>query len=124
MKKVALLAAILALGAAGAAFASHEAPSIKLESAKATGHTIVVRVEIEHWKMLPSRVGLKPNSATGGHWHVFIDGKYNNYSANATTGRALKVKSGWHTVQAELANNDHSELKPPVKSRTMRVHVG
>ncbi|HEY6963246.1 MAG TPA: hypothetical protein VI408_15275 [Gaiellaceae bacterium] len=125
MRKVAAFVAVLALGVTGAAFAhGGDAPSIKLESARAVGHTIVVHVQIEHWKMLPSRVGKKPNSPTGGHWHVFVDGKYNNFSANATTGKALKVTAGWHIVQAELANNDHSELKPPVKSRTMRVHVG
>jgi hypothetical protein len=60
--------------------------------------------------MYPKLVGKKPNKPDGGHWHIFVDGKYNNYTANATTGRSLKLKPGWHKVQAELANNDHSEL--------------
>jgi len=125
MRKLAALIAVLMLAFVGAAAArDNGTPGIALLSAKATGHTIIVTVRIHDWKMLPSRVGKKPNSATGGHWHVFIDGKYNNFSANATTGKALKVKSGWHTVMAELANNDHSELSPPRKSKTMRVHVG
>ncbi len=125
MKKLAALVAVLVLGAVGAAAArAHGTPGIALLSAKASGHSIVVTVRVHDWKMLPSRVGKKPNSSEGGHWHVFVDGKYNNYSANATTGRALKVKSGWHTVRVELANNDHSELSPPRKSKSLRVHVG
>lgn len=125
MRKLAALAAVVVVSTAAAAVASaHGTPAIALLSAKASGHTIVVHVRIHDWKMLPARVGKKPNSSEGGHWHVFVDGKYNNFSASATTGRALKVKAGWHTVQVELANNDHSELRPAVKSRKLRVHVG
>lgn len=126
MRKLAALVAIVMLAAIGAAAAAraHGTPSITLLSAKATGHTIIVTVRIRDWKMLPSRVGKKPNSTEGGHWHIFVDGKYNNFSANATTGKALKVPAGWHTVTAELANNDHSELSPPRKSKSLRVHVG
>ena len=125
MRKTAALVAVVLLATIGAAAArAHGTPGITLLSAKASGHTIVVTVRVHDWKMFPSRVGKKPNSTEGGHWHVFVDGKYNNFSANAHTGKALKVKAGWHTVRVELANNDHSELSPPRKSKSMRVHVG
>jgi hypothetical protein len=88
-----------------------------------TGHVAVLTVKITGWKMYPALVGKSTNKSNGGHWHIFVDGKYNNYSANPTTGKSLKLKPGWHKVQAELANDDHSELSPPVKSKTLRVHI-
>ena len=124
MRKLAALTAVVLVSAVAATAAmAHGTPGITLLSAKATGHTIVVTVRIHDWKMYPSQVGKKPNDSEGGHWHIFVDGKYNNFSANAHTGKALKVKAGWHTVMVELANNDHSELSPPRKSKTIRVHV-
>jgi hypothetical protein len=98
--------------------------SITLVSVReGSGHTVVATVRITGFKMIPSRVGKKPNSAIGGHWHIFVNGKYNNFSANAKTGRTTKLKAGTYKIQVELANNDHSELSRPVKSKTMTIKV-
>jgi hypothetical protein len=123
-KVLVLVAAAVAAAILVAQTGAASGRSITLVSARATSSGIVVvHVRITGWKMYPALVGKQTNKPDGGHWHIFVDGKYNNFSANATVGKTLKLKAGWHTLQAELANDDHSELKPPVKSKTMRVHV-
>lgn len=120
---VALAAAVAAVQA-GATSSWSSSRSITLVSVhELSGSVVQVNVRITGWKMLPTRVGKKPNSATGGHWHIFVNGKYNNFSANAHTGKTLKLKHGTYRISAELANNDHSELFPPVKSKSMTVKV-
>jgi Domain of unknown function (DUF4399) len=120
---VALVAAVASMQA-GATTSKASARSITLLSVKEVpGSMVQVNVRVVGWKMIPSRVGKKPNSATGGHWHIFVNGKYNNFSANARTGKTLKLKHGTYKIQVELANNDHSELSPPVKSKTMSIKV-
>jgi hypothetical protein len=118
------LAAAVAAVQAGATTSRAAARSITLLSVhELSGSKVQVNVRITGWKMLPTRVGKKPNSATGGHWHIFVNGKYNNFSANAHTGRTLKLEHGTYKIQVELANNDHSELSPPVKSKAMTIKV-
>ena len=120
---VAVLAAFAAIQA-GATTSRSTARSITLLSVhELRGSVVQVNVRITGWKMLPTKVGKKPNSATGGHWHIFVNGKYNNFSANARTGKSLKLEHGTYKIQAELANNDHSELNPPVKSKVMSIKV-
>ena len=120
---VTIVAAVASLQA-GAATSRSTARSITLLSVhELSGSIVQVNVRITGWKMIPSKVGKKPNSTTGGHWHIFVNGKYNNFSANAHTGRTLKLKHGTYKIQAELANNDHSELSPPVKSKVMTIKV-
>jgi cobalamin biosynthesis protein CbiD len=120
---VALAAAVAAVQA-GATSSWSSSRSITLVSVhELSGSVVQVNVRITGWKMLPTRVGKKPNSATGGHWHIFVNGKYNNFSANAHTGKTLKLKHGTYKIHAELANNDHSELSPPVKSKAMTIKV-
>jgi len=109
---------------AGAHSTRQASPSITLVSVKELpGRIVRVEVRITAWKMIPSKVGKKPNSATGGHWHIFVNGKYNNLSANATTGRTVKLRRGRYAIRAELAYNDHSELTPPARSRTLTIKV-
>jgi hypothetical protein len=121
---VALLAALVSTQAFATTKSSVVKRSITLKSVKeAAGHTVVASVSITGWKMLPSRVGKKPNSKIGGHWHLFVNGKYNNATASPTTGKSLKLKPGTYKISAELANNDHSELSPPVKSKTLTIKV-
>jgi len=120
---VATVAAVASLQA-GAATRHSTARSITLLSVhELSGSVVQANVRITGWKMIPSKVGKKPNSATGGHWHIFVNGKYNNFSANAHTGRTLKLNHGTYKIQAELANNDHSELSPPVRSKVMTIKV-
>jgi hypothetical protein len=118
------VAAAIASMQAGATTNGAAARSITLLSVhELSGSVVQVNVRITGWRMIPSRVGKKPNSATGGHWHIFVNGKYNNFSANAHTGKTTKLRHGTYKIQAELANNDHSELSPPVKSKTMSIKV-
>jgi hypothetical protein len=120
---VALAAAVAAVQA-GATSSWSSSRSITLVSVhELSGSVVQVNVRITSWQMLPTRVGKKPNSASGGHWHIFVNGKYNNFSANAHTGKTLKLKHGTYRISAELANNDHSELSPPVKSKSMTIKV-
>jgi Domain of unknown function (DUF4399) len=120
---VALVAAAAAVQA-GATTSRATARSITLLSVhELSGSKVQVNVRVTGWKMLPTKVGKKPNSATGGHWHIFVNGKYNNFSANAHTGKTLKLEHGTYKIQVELANNDHSELSPPVKSKSMTIKV-
>ena len=120
---VALAAAIVSMQA-GATTTRSAARSITLVSVhELSGSVVQVNVRITGWRMIPSRVGKKPNIATGGHWHIFVNGKYNNFSANARTGKTTKLRRGTYRIQAELANNDHSELSPPVKSKVMSIKV-
>jgi hypothetical protein len=115
---VALAAAIASLQA-GAATRSITILSVR----EVKGGIVRVDVRITGWRMIPARVGKKPNSATGGHWHILVNGKYNNFSANARTGTTTKLRHGTYRIQAELANNDHSELNPPVRSKVKTIRV-
>lgn len=121
---VALLAALVSTQAFATTKSSVVKRSITLVSVKeGAGHTVIATVRITGWKMLPALVGKKPNSKTGGHWHIFVNGKYNNATANAKSGKSLKLKAGTYKISAELANNDHSELSPPVKSKTLSIKI-
>jgi hypothetical protein len=124
---IVLAAMVVGTGVAGAhAQRASATRSIHIVSAKAqSGGKILVTVKITGWKMYPKLVGSTstPTRPNGGHWHIFVDGKYDNFSASPTTGTAIKVKAGKHTVYAELANNNHSSLKPAVKSNTVHVTV-
>lgn len=85
--------------------------------------TVAVFVKIRGWKMYPALVGKKTNKADGGHWHIFVNGKYNNYSANATKGVTKKLKPGDYKIRVALANDDHSLVKGTHPSRAISVMV-
>lgn len=110
-------AALLAVPAAAAG-----KPAVTVTGTTVKGGIVTVAVRITGWKLLPARVGKKPNTPGGGHWHVFVDGKYNNAVA-ATRGATTKLAPGAHTIRAELANNDHSRLSPPVRSVAVKITV-
>ena len=63
------------------------------------------------------------NVAGQGHWHIYVNGKYNTFSANATTGRTKKLKNGDYKLYVELVNNDHSPLSEKTVSKKIRVMV-
>jgi uncharacterized protein (DUF2141 family) len=88
------------------------------------GGTVTVFVKVRGWKMYPKLVGKKTNKADGGHWHIFVNGKYNNYSANATKGSTLKLKHGDYKITVALANDDHSPVKGTHPSKTITAMVG
>ena len=115
--------AVLSVAAGTGSAATGRSISI-VKASPAFSGIVTVTVTISGWKLYPARVGKKPNMANGGHWHLFVDGKYNNFSAKATTGKTVALKKGTHKIFVALANNDHSPLKPPVTSRTITVKVG
>jgi hypothetical protein len=129
-RKLIVIATALAVLLAGSSVAAarpaspHASPHITLVSAKAgAGGVIVVKVRIRGWKMYPALVGKAPK-AGGGHWHIIVDGKYNNFSANAATGVSKKVAAGKHKVYAILAQDNHAQLSGAgEKTRTVTVRV-
>jgi hypothetical protein len=85
--------------------------------------TVTVLVKVRGWKMYPALVGKKTNKPDGGHWHIYVNGKYNTYSANATKGTTTKLKKGDYKLYVALANNDHSLVKGAHRSKTISVMV-
>jgi hypothetical protein len=99
--------------------------AIQLVEAKVDHGVIRVTVKIRGWKMYPQLVGKKPKP-DGGHWHIYVNGRYNNFSTSPTKGQTdpkKKLTPGSYKVYAALANNNHTLLKPSVKSKTVTVTV-
>jgi hypothetical protein len=104
---------------------SQAARSIKILSAKAEKGVVTVRVSIAGWKMYPTLVGKAPKP-DGGHWHIYVNGRYNNFSTSATRGQTnpkKKLGPGEYRIGAVLANNNHTEPKPKVRSAPVIVTV-
>lgn len=87
-----------------------------------TDRTVTVKVKIRGLDMAPAKVG-KANVAGQGHWHIYVNGKYNNFSANATSGKTKKLKNGDYKLYVELVNNNHSPLSERTVSKKIRVMV-
>ena len=127
---LALVASVAALGVVAAGDAATRSRSemmheITLSSFKVNAnHTVTVFVKIRGWKMYPSLVGKKTNKPDGGHWHIYVNGKYNTYSANPTKGTTTKLKKGDYKIYVALANDDHSPVKGTHSSKTVTVMVG
>lgn len=122
MQRWVLLTTVAALVSVGIAAAAPK-PSISIVGVSQVNGVVTVSVKIVGWKMYPKLVGKKRRSADGGHWHIFVDGRYNGFSASRTLGRTTKLAAGAHTIRVELAHNDHSLLRPAVRSRAVRVDV-
>lgn len=116
---IAALAAAAALAGPAAAAGT---PTVAITGTAVKGGVVTVTVRITGWKLLPALVGKAANTPGGGHWHVFVDGKYNTAAATSR-GVTNKLAAGAHTIAAELANNDHSRLSPPVRSAAVKVIV-
>ena len=115
---LAVVAAAAALAASGAA----GKPTVTVTGTTVKDGVVTVAVRITGWKLLPALVGTSPNTPGGGHWHIFVDGKY-NAAAAATRGATRSLAPGTHTISVELANNDHSRLTPPAHSAAVKVIV-
>jgi hypothetical protein len=73
---------------------------------------VSLRLRLLGWTMYPAKVGSPVNSIDGGHYHVYVNGKYHNFGSNATRARACGLETGrTYSLRVVLANNDHSELK-------------
>ena len=121
------LVAALGLVASGGAATSKRTDvmhEISIKTFKVNkGGTVTVFVKVRGWKMYPSLVGKKTNKADGGHWHIFVNGKYNNYSANATKGVTTKLKKGDYKITVALVNDDHSPVKGTHPSKPVSVMI-
>ena len=129
------LLAFVALGLAAAAVAvgqSQSAPDTR-EAKRSIGivktaedHGVVsLTVKITGWKMYPGLVGKKAK-AGGGHWRIFVNGRYNNLSTSATRGSTNSRRAlapGSYTIDARLVENNGRELRPAVRSKRVTVTV-
>jgi ABC-type glycerol-3-phosphate transport system substrate-binding protein len=122
------LVAALGLVASGSAATSKRTNlmrEISITNFKANKNgTVTVFVKVRGWKMYPKLVGKKTNKADGGHWHIYVNGKYNTYSANATKGVTTKLKNGDYKITVALANDDHSLVKGTHPSKAVTAMVG
>jgi Regulator of Chromosome Condensation (RCC1) repeat protein len=100
-----------------------DTPAITLLSARASGKVVVVKVKLSDWKMYPDLAGKKPNKPDGGHWRIFVDGRFNNRATQATTGKTTKLKPGKHRIWVILANNDDTAVAGAQRSKTLAVIV-
>jgi hypothetical protein len=98
-------------------------PAIALLGAKASGRLVSLRAKISNWKMYPALSGKKPNKPDGGHWRIYVDGRYNNSSTQPTTGKTTKLKPGTHRTWVILANNDDTAVAGTQRSKTLTVVV-
>jgi hypothetical protein len=129
LRRITTLAVVAALGAlavVGAAQARSGAAEgmYGIEITNFTvnpSHTVTISVKVRGLKLAPALVG-KKNVAGKGHWHIVVNGKYNNFSAT-TSGRAKPLKKGDYKVYVTLNNNDHSPLSEPARSKTISVMV-
>jgi hypothetical protein len=124
---VTLVAALGLVASGGAAMAQRTSMmrDISITNFKVNNKTgvVTVLVKVRGWKMYPSLVGKKTLKTDGGHWHIFVNGKYNNYSANAKKGVTTKLKKGDYKITVALANNDHSPVKGTHPSKPVSVMV-
>jgi hypothetical protein len=95
--------------------------SITIVSARVVGHVVTVRVRIVGWKLFPTLIGSPVNRPDGGHWHLFVDGRYIGGTGRLTY--TIELPSGVHQVRGELVNNNHTALRPPVFSPSVIVRV-
>ena len=130
MRRITMLAVAVALGAlaaGGAAQASTGTAGRMMHSIQITNfkvnanHTVTISVKIHGLTLAPALVG-KKNVAGKGHWHIYVNGKYNNFAAT-TSGKTMQLKKGDYKVYVTLNNNDHSPISPPARSKTITVMV-
>ena len=129
MRRIITLAAVLALGAVavgGAAQARTGAAEgmvgIQITNFKVNpNHTVTIDVKVRGLKLAPALVG-KKNVAGKGHWHIYVNGKYNNFAAGMA-GKTKPLKKGDYKVYVTLNNNDHSPLSEPTRSKAISVMV-
>jgi hypothetical protein len=117
---------VVAIAAAGAHSLAlvGPTPAISLLSARASGAVAVVKVRITGWEMYPAFVGKRPNRPDGGHWRIYVDGRYDGLSANPTSGRTHRLTPGSHRIAVALANDDGSRVAGAHPSRTLTVTIG
>ena len=72
---------------------------------------VSLRLDLRGWKMYPGEIGTSTNRADGGHYHIYVNGKYWSASANAKRARACGLATGaTYQLQVVLAYNDHTQI--------------
>jgi hypothetical protein len=118
------LSALAALALAVPAFATHiirpEAdtqvesyPAVRILRVHPNPNTgcISMELRIRGWKMYPKLVGSPTIVKGGGHYHVYVNGKYYSVGSNAKSARACGLDTGRsYSLQVILAHNNHSEI--------------
>ncbi len=74
----------------------------------------VVAVAIRGFDLDALAIGNSTNKPGSGHWHLLLDGKL-VAPQGKLQGLLKDLAVSQHTVKAELHNNDHSALTPPVE---------
>lgn len=73
---------------------------------------ISLRLRLLGWVMYPGEAGDAVNRPDGGHYHVYVNGKYHSFDSDASRARACGLATGQtYTLRVVLANNNHSELR-------------
>lgn len=68
-------------------------------------------LRIRGWKMIPGSVGNPVNVRGGGHYHIYVNGKYYAYGSNAHQAKVCGLDGGeTYRFQVILAWNNHQEL--------------
>jgi hypothetical protein len=124
MRKIVVLtlaAAIGALLATSVALAKKPPSQVQVERTPAVTilrvhpnpNTDCISLElwIRGWKMYPDQIGDPVNQPRGGHYHVYVNGKYHNVGANARSARACGLAAGRsYRLQVILAYDNHQEI--------------
>lgn len=124
MRKIVVLtlaAAVGALLATSVALAKKPPSSVQVERTPAVRilrvhpnpNTSCVSLElrIRGWKMYPGQIGDPVNQRGGGHYHVYVNGKFHNVGARAGGARACGLARGAsYRLQVVLAFDNHQEI--------------
>ena len=121
-------AAVVAAQTVAASSDRQQAATIKINSVKKIGKSPRIKLQVNVFVLgfvvdvNPRSVGTRPSPGSG-HWHIYVNGKYSNYSIDPFKGfTKANLRSGrTYKIYAELANNDHSSLKPAIRSNTVTV---
>lgn len=119
-----LMPAVLALALTPVAAAEH-IDGADHSGVLAGGASVVVRethpkprkqcvglgLRILGWKMYPKEIGKKKIRPNGGHYRVYVDGKFRTTGKNPRYVTVCKLASGdTHRLRVVLAYNDGTEL--------------
>ena len=128
MRRLLTIAGVALLALALAAPVSADAPTLTVSQpangATLSGTSVVVDYQITNFALLKppvpaSEAGKHPevNKPNQGHIHLTLDLQPVVMEFGPSTYTLANVPPGPHVLVAELVNNDHSPLSPPVTQR-------
>ncbi len=85
-----------------------------------TGSAVTVTIQVTNFTLAPESIG-GINQPDQGHWHILLDGLFLT-PVGTESFNLTGLTPGAHAIKAELHNNDHSPLTPPVEA-TVNVTV-